>query len=182
MEEFAKSKHMFGHAFCVRPQDARFEFQSANEEILLIIRAHPITQLPWIFNGLFILILMMLLNLALGRFLPPNQVIIINVFGLAFVLGYYWFHFLSYFFNVGIITNLRVVDVDFHAVIYKEVTEAKLIKVEDITAKTGGYVASLFDFGNVHIQTAGAELMIEFNNVPKPSQIVRLINNITEKA
>lgn len=181
MEEFAKTKHMFGHAFCIRPQDARFEFQSANEEILLIIRAHPITQLSWILNGLFLLILMMVLNLALGRFLFANQIIIINIFGLAFVLGYYWFHILSYFFNVGIITNLRIVDVDFHAVIYKEVTEAKLNKVEDITAKTGGYIASLFNFGNVFIQTAGAELMIEFHNVPKPSQVVRLINNITEK-
>lgn len=181
MEEFAESKHTFGHAFCIRPRDARFEFQSANEEILLIIRSHPITQLPWILNGFFLLVLMMLLNLALGRFLNPNQVIIINIIGLAFVLGYYWFHVLSYFFNVGVITNMRVVDIDFHAVIYKEVTEARLNKVEDITAKTGGYIASLFDFGNVFIQTAGSELMIEFHNVPRPSHVVRLINNITEK-
>ncbi len=181
MEEFAKTRHTFGHAFCVRPQDARFEFQSANEEIILIIRAHPITQIPWILNGLFLLILMMLLNLALGRFLQSSQVIVINIFGLAFVLGYYWFHVLSYFFNVGVITNMRVVDIDFHAVIYKEVTEARLNKVEDITAKTGGYIASLFDFGNVFVQTAGSELMIEFINVPKPAQVVRLINNITEK-
>ncbi len=181
MEEFAKTRHTFGHAFCVRPQNARFEFQSANEEILLIVRAHPITQLPWILKGMFLLILMMLLNLALGRFLHPSQVIIINFFGLAFVVGYYWFHILSYFFNVGIITNVRIVDIDFHAVIYKEVTEARLNKVEDITSKTGGYIASLFNFGNVFVQTAGSELMIEFHNAPRPSDIVRLINNIMEK-
>lgn len=180
MEDFTKSQHSLFHAYCIRPKDARFEFQSVQEEILLIVRAHPITQLGWILNGFFILLLLLFLNFTIGRFLQPAQNLIFNLIGVSFILGYYWFNFLSYFFNVGIITNMRIVDIDFNAVIYKEVTEARLNKVEDITAKAGGYFASLFNYGNVFIQTAGNELQIEFLNVPRPAHVVRLINNITE--
>lgn len=175
MENLKPSHHAF-HSFCVRP-NARFESQMANEPILLLLRAHPITQLPWILNGLFFFILIILLNVLFSSSLSQMQQLVANVGAVVFILSYYWFKFLSYFFNAGVITPSRIIDIDFHAVIYKEVTEAQLNNVEDITAKSGGYMASLFNFGDVFIQTAGTLVNIEFHQVPRPGDVVKIINS-----
>lgn len=177
MEDLSIPSHSAFHSFCIRPT-VKFDTRMDDEEILLILRAHPVTQVPWILNGLFILILLIFINLFASTLFSFQQLFIFNVGMGAFVFAYYWFNFLSYFFNVGIITNHRVIDMDFHAVIYKEVTEARITKVEDITAKSGGYVASLFNFGNVFVQTAGNELNIEFTNVPRSSDVVKIINSV----
>lgn len=172
-----KSSHSYLHAFCIKP-GYRFETQHANEQVILVLRAHPITQLPWVFNSVVLLVVLLALNFFFFNFLTPTQTVFANFFGLAFIFAYVWFNFLSWFFNVGIITNERVIDIDFHGVIYKEVTETQLSKVEDVTAKSGGFFASIFNFGNVFVQTAGTEVNIEFHNIPKPAEVTKIINDL----
>ena len=75
-------------------------------------------------------------------------------------------------------TNKRILDVDFYSILYREVSETRLTKVEDITSKTGGYFGSLFNYGNVFVQTAGSEVNIEFLNVPDPANAVKIINDL----
>ncbi len=172
-----KPSHSILHSFCVKP-GYRFETQHLTEQVILVLRAHPITQLPWIFNSIFLLIILFFLNFLFLNFLSTSQTLFANIFGLAVIFAYIWFNFLSWFFNVGIITNERIIDIDFHTVIYKEVTETQLAKVEDVTAKSGGFFASIFNYGTVFVQTAGAEVNIEFINVPKPSEVTKIINSL----
>lgn len=178
--ENPQPSHTLFHAFCIRP-NAKFESQMTNEEVMLLVRAHPVTQLPWILNGFFLFILLILLNFIFSSYLSTSQILYINVSSVVFILSYYWFKFLSYFFNAGLLTQQRIIDIDFHAVIYKEVTEAQIKNVEDITAKSGGYFASLFNYGNVYVQTAGAHVNIEFDNAPRPADIVKIINQAIRK-
>ena len=172
-----KPSHRFLHSFCVKPA-YRFETQHTKEQVILVLRAHPITQLPWFINSLVLLIVLVFINFLFFEFLTPTQTIFANFFGLAVIFAYIWFNFLSWFFNVGIITTERVIDIDFHAVIYKEVTETQLSKIEDVTAKSGGFFASLFNYGNIFVQTAGTEVNIEFHNVPQPSEVTKIINSL----
>ncbi|MBI4008697.1 PH domain-containing protein [Candidatus Roizmanbacteria bacterium] len=172
-----KTSHSLLHAYCIKPA-YRFETQQADEQIILMLRAHPITQLPWILNSFFLFVLLVFLNFLFPQFFSTSQIIFLNLFGGTVIFSYIWFNILSWFFNVGIITNERIIDVDFHGVIYKEVTETKLSKVEDVTTKSGGFIASLFNYGNVFIQTAGTELNIEFINIPKPSEATKIINDL----
>lgn len=169
--------HKVLHSFCIRP-NIRFENQEDDEEVILVLRAHPVTLIPWILNGFILLILLFFLDFALGSFLSGTQFFFANFLAITFILSYFWFNFLGYFFNVGIITNKRIIDLDFHAVIYKEVTETIFSKIEDITAKSGGYFASLFNFGDVFIQTAGTETNVEFLKVPMPNEVVKIINDL----
>ncbi len=169
------------HAFCVRP-NVKFEAQTQDEEVLLVLRAHPITQLPWIINGVLLLLILLAINIFFLPFvsLGANQTFFANFLGVLFVASYIWFNFLNWFFNVGVITNERIVDLDFHYIIYKELTATGLDKVEDVTAKSGGYIASLFNFGDVHIQTAGTQVYIEFLKVPRPAEVAKIINQLVE--
>ncbi len=51
--------------------------------------------------------------------------------------------------------------------------------MEDVTAKSGGFFASIFNFGNVFVQTAGTEVNLEFHNIPRPAEVTRIINSLT---
>jgi membrane protein YdbS with pleckstrin-like domain len=180
MKDNKKNENRFLYSYCLYPK-VNFPSQESNEEVILVLRAHPITQIFWILNGFIFFIILLILNFWLPNFFSLSQIFFINVLFLGIIFSYWWFNFLNWFFNVGIITNKKIIDIDFYGVIYKEVTVAKLNKVEDITSKTGGYIQSLFNFGNVFIQTAGTEVNIEFMNVPQPSKIVALINDLIGK-
>jgi len=86
--------------------------------------------------------------------------------------------FLSWFYNLSIITDERIIDVDFVNLIYKNVSAAKIDKVEDVTVKTSGAIRNILDYGTVNIQTAAEKTEFEFTDVPHPQQIAKLINEL----
>jgi len=175
--ETLSSSHQILHAFNIRP-NIRFEAQGDNEQVILVVRAHPITQIPWLLNSIIFIVFFYYLNFFLPSFLNLGQIIFINLFALSTISAYIWFNFLSWYFNVGIVTNQRVVDVDLQAIVYREVTYANLNKIEDVTSKGGGFLASIFNYGNVFIQTAGTEVNVEFMDIPRPAEVSRIINNL----
>jgi len=79
---------------------------------------------------------------------------------------------------VYIITDERIIDVDFNSLLFKNVAYAKIDNIEDITATTAGALGSIFDYGTVRIQTAGAISEFEFVSVPQPSKVVSFLNEL----
>lgn len=159
----------------------RLDIQHDNENIILLIREHPVTQIPWILNTLGLLLILFLLNFVLPGILNPIQILFLNIFSLALIFAYAWLNFLRWYFQVGLVTDQRILDIDFTSVLYKEVTIAQLANVEQIESKSGGYIGTLFNYGDVFVQTAGAEIDIEFPNTPDPSDVVKLINQLTSE-
>ncbi len=181
MKDNTKTYHELFHSYCSYP-DIHFETQHRSEKVILVLRAHPITQISWLINSLIFFIFLIFLNFIPLSFFSLSQIIFINIFGTFIILSYLWFNFLSWFFNVGIVTSERIIDIDFHMILYKEVTASRLDRIEDITSKSGGYLASFFDYGNVFVQTAGTEANIEFFNIPHPSRVVQIINGLLARS
>lgn len=179
MENNNKKSSAF-YSYCLNPQ-VKFDTQEDGENIYLLLRSHPFTQIGWILSSIFFFILLFVLNLFPQSFLNLGQILIINLFFIIFILSYIWFNILNWYFNVGIVTSKRVIDIDFYAVLYKEITVAQLEKIEDITVKSGGYFESLFDYGSIFIQTAGTEANVEFIDVPYPSEATQIINKLLSK-
>ncbi|MEO6508793.1 MAG: PH domain-containing protein [Patescibacteria group bacterium] len=177
MDNTTEKREAF-NSFVLNPQNVHFESQQADEAVILILRAHPATQIPWLINSFFMTILIVVLNFILPLVLTPSQILFVNIFGVAGLFAYMWYNFLLWFFNVGIITNERIVDIDFKSILFKEVTATKVEKVEEVTSKSGGYVGSLFNYGTVYVETASNEINIEFERVPHPAQVVEIINNL----
>lgn len=179
MENNNKKSSVF-YSYCLNPQ-IKFETHEEGEKIYLLLRSHPFTQISWILYSLLFIVLLFALNLFLQNLLNLKQILIINLFFIVFILSYIWFNILNWYFNVGIVTSKRVIDIDFYAVLYKEITVAQLGKIEDITVKAGGYFESLFNYGSIFVQTAGTEANIEFINVPHPSDAIQIINKLLSK-
>jgi len=171
------TSHKILHSFCLNPK-LRFSEQVDGEKVILTLRAHPFTQIGWVVNGIILILLLYLISLILPAFITTRQIIIIDIFAIVFIFSYFNFNFINWFYNIGIITNKRVVDIDLYYIIYKEITTADLRKIEDVTIKTGGYLESLLNFGNIFIQTAGAYPNIEFLNVPQPEKVRQIINTL----
>jgi membrane protein YdbS with pleckstrin-like domain len=50
--------------------------------------------------------------------------------------------------------------------------QAPLSNIQNVTAERPGFFATIFDYGNVHIETAGAEAEILFDKIPRPSKVL----------
>jgi hypothetical protein len=161
--------------------DIKFETYEPGERIIVLLRAHPFTQLPWIIYSVFFAFLLFVSDFFIADFFQGSQIFLVNLFGAVFIMSYIWLSFLNWYFNVGIVSNRRVVDVDFYNLLYKEITEARMEKIEDVTIKSGGYFQSLFDYGTIFVQTAGTEANVEFKDVPHPSEAVKIINQLLGK-
>ena len=176
MENNNKRSSIF-HSYCLNPQ-IKFDTHQEGEKIHLLIRNHPITQVGWILSAILYFIILFIVNIYFYQIFNLGQLLMLNIFLIIFIFSYIWFGILNWYFNVGIVTNKRVIDIDYYAILYKEITTAQLGKIEDITVKSGGYFQSFFDYGSIFIQTAGLEANIEFANIPHPSEVAQIISQL----
>jgi hypothetical protein len=70
------------------------------------------------------------------------------------------------------------VDVDFHGILYKNISEAPLRNVEDVTSNISGALEVIFNYGSVFIQTSAEKREFEFENVKNPSKIRDIISDL----
>jgi len=175
-----KTSHRLAHAFCVMP-DIQFENQKVDEVVILTLRAHPITLLPGLINSTLFFLLLLFLNFVIGNFLNMVQIIYINIFFIFFSFVYLWIGIVNWYFNIGIVTNIQVIDVNFNALLYRNVTRTDLTHIEDVTVKSSGFISSIINYGNIFIQTAGSEVNTEFLQVPEPEKAIDIIQNILKE-
>lgn len=166
-------------AYCYYPSGVDFMNKDEEEQIILVLRKHPITNLPWIFISSLMLVAPLALDLVpFLSFLPGNfQIMAILIWYLvtfAFILE----EFLSWFFNVNIVTDERLFDVDFHNLLYREITDAHLDQIQDVTVRIGSAVRTIFNYGDVLIQTAGEVPNIEFLAVPHPDRVAKILREL----
>lgn len=156
-----------------------FDSQQEDEEVLLLLRKHPITQLPKILFLVGMLLFPLLFPYAtFYDQLPLRFQTAILLFWYLLTLAFTLESFLSWFFNVYIVTDERIIDVDFLSLIYKNISSAKIDHIEDVTATTGGALRSIFNFGTIKIQTAAAVAEFEFEDVPQPQKVSQFLNEM----
>lgn len=181
-----RSSHNPFASFMFMPDGVSFENQEPDETIILFLRKHFITNLPWIFMSLILFIIpltvfpFLIINNLLTLF-PVSFFNLITPVWYLFSFSYFLVNFLTWYFTISIVTTERILDIDFINVLHKKVAETRLSKVEDVTQKSGGFFEAFFDYGNVYVQTAGTESNFLFDEVPRPQQVVRIVNQLLER-
>jgi len=166
-------------AFVAKPKNLRFETQEKKEKIILLLRRHLITNIPWLVITLALVFApLVIIRMTPLGFLPGPYRLIITLVWYLLTFAFAFEKFLSWFFNVNIITDERIVDIDFPSILYKDISETKIDQIQDVSVKVGGFIRSLFNFGDVAIQTAGAVPEIRFEAVPNPEQVSRILNEL----
>lgn len=166
-------------SYSYQPDGVSFETQEESENVVLLLRQHPIVNVPWILLAIvFIFAPSVLSSFPLLSFLPTRFQIVSVLFWYLITAAFIIERALYWFFNVYIVTTERVIDVDFDNLIYRQVADAEIIKIQDVTYMIGGVVRTLFDFGDVVIQTAGKELEFNFQAVPHPASVSKIIEEL----
>jgi len=168
-------------AYCVYP-GSRFITQQQDEEIVLLLRAHPVTLLPWMLLALFMLLLPSLI-LSTGAFadVPGKFIFVARLVWYLMTLMYAFEKFLYWFYSVFIVTNERLVDIDFENLITREITYANLNHIEEPAMISRGIFRSIFHFGDVLVTTASEMPTVEGLAVPYPDKVVEIISRLSEE-
>lgn len=166
-------------AFAPKPIHTKFESQDQGEQIVLLVRQHPIMNLRWMFFALVLGLAPLILRyIPVIDFFPERFQFMTMVAWYVLILGYVLENFLSWFFHVNIITDERVIDIDFMSLLYKRISSAKIDNIEDVTSSVGGFLGSFINYGNVEIQTSAELREFIFDNIPQPEKVTRLLNEM----
>lgn len=166
-------------SFFYFPEKVNFETRERKEKVVLLLRRHIVTNIKWIFTSTLMLFSpLLLVIIPIISFLPPNYQFILVLIWYMLTTAYILESFLNWFFNVNVVTDERVVDIDFHNLIYKEVSDAKIDKIQDVTYTMGGVLKTFFNYGNVYIQTAAEIPSFEFIGVPRPDRVAKVLQDL----
>jgi len=84
--------------------------------------------------------------------------------------------------DIWAVTNQRLVDSTKRHWLHVQVATTDLADIEDMTVVRQGLLATLFDFGDIQCQTAGAVRQFAVQGVPKPRELQALIHRLRDQA
>lgn len=168
--------------FQTKYKDFHFKGKKKDEEIILLLRRHWIIllfQTIPLFFALIFLILVDIFDEYVYQLLQFNQVE--NIFALmqSFAWMFFWIFvfviWIDYYFDVWIVTNKRIINIEQKGLFKREISELEHDKIQDVTTEVSGILATLLKFGFVFIQTAGEKSRFVFKEVPEPNKIRAII-------
>lgn len=159
-----------------------FDGQKKDEKILLVLHRH------WfdILSQFIVIFLMMLLFLGsyIFSFLFFDTIrssdfesvlsFIRNLF-FIFIWITFFLVWIDYYFDVWIITDGRIINIEQKGMFSRVVSELELEKIQDVTTDVCGVIPTFLNYGDLLVQTAAEKERFVFHNVPDPYAVKDLI-------
>ncbi|PIS38894.1 MAG: hypothetical protein COT34_01485 [Candidatus Nealsonbacteria bacterium CG08_land_8_20_14_0_20_43_11] len=156
-----------------------FRGKRTDETTVLVTRKHWILLLPMLVT-LFILILLPFIVCALIEkeiwwhdFSSLYWFLVAVHFLVLWILSFY--SITMYFLNTLVVTNKRVIENKQDGFFKYTMNEMELERIQDITVKVFGPLASFLDFGDIEIQSAGTTNKFYLSRFPHPKKIKETI-------
>lgn len=163
------------------------------EEMIIRVRRH------WFYLAaqLSVPLILALLPLAIP-FLPgflttlpidlPNLAAYAPVFVFFYAAWLLFFWMLAFniwtqhYLDILVLTNERVIVIDQKGLFFRNVASFRLERLQDIYVEVNGLIATFFDYGTVHAETAGhGDEEFRALYVPRPRDLKALILNAADK-
>ncbi len=170
-------------AYQEKPNHVDFESRQDGEEIVLLLRQHWVRNAGWLFFLCLMLTtpVLFLIGFSMSNMLGREFTLILLIIWYLITLAYGLESFLHWYFNVYIVTNKRIIDIDFYGLLHKEITEASLDHVQDVTYRVYGLAATIFNYGDVLVQTAAQEARFDFLHVAHPAAVHDKLTDIVHE-
>lgn len=159
-----------------------FRGRRSDEQVIMVARYHAWLLMPIVY---WWLVLIALLGGIIWYFgasrVTSIAIAVITVVGGLHTL-YQWF-----LWNNGtyIITNQRVIRIEQVSLFSRQISEAELDRIQEISTEIRGPIHTLFNFGTVRIQTASSTGKVDLEDVANPydiqQEIVRVQRQLMEK-
>ncbi|OGH61672.1 MAG: hypothetical protein A2848_01855 [Candidatus Magasanikbacteria bacterium RIFCSPHIGHO2_01_FULL_50_8] len=163
--------------------------QKPYEKIVYLIRRHWVTYIPTVLLFIVLAAVPLAVAFILNQTSPalltePHSyaffMLLFSVYELSIALFFYA-SFLMYYLDLLIITNDRLVQVQQRNLFSRSISELDLFKIQDSTSEVHGFVATIFAYGKLSIQTAGEQKNFAFEAVPNVHAVRRELMSLAEE-
>ncbi len=149
------------------------------EEIVEMVRKYPLSFFWQFFLAVIIIVLpffFLFMLFSQGVWGIVAFAVILSA-GIIYALRI----FISWYNNVSLITNYRVVDVYQNGFFDKTVSGVSYDKIQDISFRKKGIFETLFNCGTVQIQLANTNTKIQLRKIKHPQKIQELTLSLQEE-
>lgn len=160
------------------------------EELLLEIRKHPFGLAVIVLTGLIIALVVFLGTsiIAASQFISEIDLDFarryIALFGFllsVLIIGVSLIYAQLYRNSVVYVTNEKVAQVLYLTLFNRKISQLGVGDVQDVTVIQRGFLASLFNYGTLVIETAGEQQNYTFSFVPEPHKASKIIVSAHEE-
>jgi len=153
------------------------------ENILMEVRKH---WLGIVVHAIFLFIIALVLFVgmpfifsAIRRIFPDiisntelqAGILFFEIIWLWFVWAMFFVMWTNYYLDVVVITNKRLIDMEQFVLFSRDEVSILLENMEDVKIEVKGFLATIFRFGNLQIQTAGATKETIAKNIMRPEAV-----------
>ncbi|MCX6779795.1 MAG: PH domain-containing protein [Candidatus Magasanikbacteria bacterium] len=159
------------------------------EHVVHVIRRHGVTFIPYILLFLILICIPVIAyylfeaaftNVLQGPQATPIVVLAGSTYYLALALFFYSF-FVEFYLDCWILTNDRLVDVRQISLFARTIAEVDLYQIQDVSSEIKGFFPSIFNYGDVYLQTAGPVPKFILLNVPNPDGLRQQILDLASE-
>jgi|SRR5579885_939957 len=174
-------------AFIPHPKGLTFANQTPSEEVILFLHKAFITNLSWITTTILLLlapvaffVILLTIHIPLPA-LPAHVLSLLIVFFYLLVIGFAFANFLTWFYNMGIVTQQRIVDISFSNISAINVSATSVDDIKNVEYSQKSFAESFFDYGDVRLiieDTPGRTFV--FEQAPHPAKVVDIISKLIQ--
>jgi hypothetical protein len=183
----------------VYPEHVSFNSQDPGESIYILMRSHIAVNVGWVVRfavgvvfPFIVVTIFEIFNMILtSREIPPiaykdlmpfSTWAMVFLFYYSLAVTYALANFLDWYFDVYLVTNIRILHVDFRVFTGKFVAEAALANIEDVSTNIIGFLPSFFNYGDVLVQTAAEKTKFNLISLSNPSWFRDVITDLSNLA
>jgi len=97
------------------------------------------------------------------------------------VWTFFWQFWTTYYMDIWVVTNHRVIDIDYHRLFDRDIAILRLNQVEDISTRMQGVLPWLLRYGSVSIQTAGSNREFLIDQIANPEGLRDIISKASSE-
>ena len=92
----------------------------------------------------------------------------------------------DYFLDVWMVTSKRIIDLEQKGMFHRKSSIFRIERIQDVTVEMRGIIATLLNFGDLHVQTAGESQEFVMRGIARPKYVREVIleqhDRVTELA
>jgi hypothetical protein len=83
----------------------------------------------------------------------------------------FWQFWTLYYMDMWIVTDRRLIDIDYKGFFDRDIAMLRLEKVQDLTVQVSGILGSVLGFGHILVQTAGSDKEFVIDQISDPERL-----------
>jgi uncharacterized membrane protein YdbT with pleckstrin-like domain len=167
---------------------AKLKEIAEKEKIIKIVHRHWFNIAIQFVSVIMMAVFLIAASVLASTFIPilqernfGNLALFVESMLAIFIWIYGFFVWIDYYFDIWIITDERIINIEQKGLFVRDMSEVKYSRIQDVTAEEKGLIATMLDYGDVYIQTAAETERFIFRKIPNPYGIKDMIMNMQKE-